>query len=102
MKKYLPLPAWFAALVAASVPTTAQPPAAGLAPASSALLAVQPADPFAAVFYRQALISRGWLSPAPADTDRIFGAMINDVITGRVSLTEALTSAENALTAALK
>jgi multiple sugar transport system substrate-binding protein len=94
----------YGAAIALVDPTamTALATSLSLAPARSSLLASAPADPFDAVFYNQALISSGWLSPAPADTDRIFGAMITDVITGRVSLTQAIVSAENALTAALQ
>jgi multiple sugar transport system substrate-binding protein len=76
--------------------------ATGLAPAGLSLLAKAPADPFSAVFYKQALIGSGWLSPAPATTDQIFSAMISGVITGRVSLTQAVSAAERALGAALQ
>ncbi|MEJ0053413.1 MAG: extracellular solute-binding protein [bacterium] len=94
----------YSAAVALADPAvmTALAGATGLAPARLSLLGTEPADPFASVFYREALISRGWLSPAPEDTDRIFGAMIMDVITGRVSLSEALVSAERALTQAIQ
>lgn len=73
----------------------------GLAPASRGALAVLPDDSVGAVAYTSALYTRGWLSPAPVDTDRIFSGMISDVITGRSELETALSSAESALRALL-
>lgn len=75
----------------------------GLAPATRAAIAAPPAgDPIAAVAASSALYVRGWLSPAPASTDQVFGAMINDVITGRLVLENAITTAERSLGALLE
>ncbi|MCR4333904.1 MAG: extracellular solute-binding protein [Patescibacteria group bacterium] len=76
--------------------------ATGLAPVTLTQLATVPVDPVAVVAYSEALYTRGWLSPAPADTDRIFSGMITDVISGRSSLDSALVSTERTLSASLQ
>jgi len=74
----------------------------GLAPAVLNLLASAPPDPIAAVTYAEALYSKGWMSPAASDVDRVFSGMIGNVITGRSPLTAALASAEQSLNALLQ
>lgn len=73
--------------------------ATGLAPASRAALAAIPGDPTASVAYASALYARGWLSPAPLDTDTVFSGMITGVTSGRTTLDFALSSAQSALNA---
>ncbi len=72
---------------------TAAAAATGLAPATLSELTTLPTDPTVAVAYAEALYAKGWLSPAPADTDSVFSRMINDVISGRSTLAVALASA---------
>jgi len=74
----------------------------GLAPATLSQLSAAPADPVAAVAYSEALYARGWLSPSAASTDQVFSGMIGDVISGRLSIDAALSTAEQSLTAALQ
>ncbi len=74
----------------------------GLAPANLTVLTTAPADPIATVAYAEALYTRGWLSPAPSDTDAVFSSMINSVVSGRLTLEAALGFAERALSALLK
>jgi len=75
----------------------------GLAPVNLNVLGgVAPIDPIAVVAYDEALYTYGWLSPAPTDTDAIFSGMINNVISGRLTLEVALSSAESALNALLQ
>jgi len=74
----------------------------GLAPATLNQLATAPADTVAAVAYTEALYTRGWLSPSPQNTDRVFSGMIGNVVSGRSSLDNALISAEQSLTALLQ
>lgn len=76
--------------------------ATGLAPANMSVLATAPADPISAVAYTEALYTRGWLSPAPADTDAVFSGMIGNVVSGRLTLEAALSSAERSLSALLQ
>lgn len=77
--------------------------ATGLAPASlNDLAEAPPADPVAAIAYAEALTVGGWLSPAPADADRVFSGMIRDVISGHSTLDTALSDAARSLTALLQ
>lgn len=72
--------------------------ATGLAPATLSTLSNPPQqDPVATLAYQSALYASGWLSPTPANTDSVFGSMINNVITGRSDQATALTSAEATL-----
>lgn len=91
-----------AALLSNSAEQSVAAGATGLAPVSLNVLAVAPADPVAAIAYKEALYTSGWLSPTPADTDAVFSGMINNVISGRLTLEAALGSAERALTALLQ
>jgi len=74
----------------------------GLAPVNLNVLATAPIDPAAAIAYAEALYTRGWLSPAPEDTDAVFSSMIGNVISGRLTLEAALATAQNALSALLQ
>ncbi|MDP2665420.1 MAG: extracellular solute-binding protein [bacterium] len=74
----------------------------GLAPATLTLLSTVPADPISTIAYAEALYTRGWLSPAPGNTDSVFSGMIGNVISGRSSLDTALVSAEQSLSALLQ
>jgi multiple sugar transport system substrate-binding protein len=81
------------------LPTTAQ--ALSMAPANRSLLTPSASDQYAPVFYPEALISAGWLSPAPATTDSIFSVMISNITTGRYLAGPALSASNQALDAAL-
>lgn len=74
----------------------------GMVPARSALLIPTKDDLFEPVYFPEALVARGWLSPAPTDTDRIFATMVGNVISGRESVRSALYTADTALDAALR
>lgn len=91
-----------AALLTNSAEQIAAAAATGLAPATLNQLAQAPADPVAAVAYFGALYTKGWLSPAPADTDSVFSGMIGSVISGRSSPNTALVSAEQSLSSFLQ
>lgn len=92
-----------AVLLTGSPEQTGAAAATGLAPASVNELAnMSPTDSVAAVAYAEALYAEGWLSPAPADTDRIFSGMIVDVISGRSEIEEALGTAARSLSALLQ
>jgi len=73
----------------------------GMAPAQRSLLTNNPADPFTAVYYPEALNAAGWLSPAPSATDSVFAAMISNITTGRYDAPQALSAADQSLNAAL-
>lgn len=74
----------------------------GMAPARRASLTAAADDRYGAVYYPEALVARGWLSPAPGTTDAIFSAMMSDITTGRRSVEQAVSVASQAITAALQ
>ena len=81
------------------LPTLAR--SAGMAPAARTLLMPSNEDLYEPVYYPQALIAKGWLSPPPSTLDAIFAAMIGNVNSGRMNVEEALDTADQALTQAL-
>jgi hypothetical protein len=72
-----------------------------MAPSQNALLSTSPADSYSPVYYPEALIAQGWLSPSPAATDLIFSSMITSITSGQYQSKDALDAADQALTAAL-
>lgn len=75
--------------------------ALSMAPAMRIALTPDPSDRYAAVYYPEAMVARGWLSPAPATTDGIFSGMITNVTSGRMSALQAVRAAHESLEAAL-
>ncbi|HEY0948161.1 MAG TPA: ABC transporter substrate-binding protein [Candidatus Paceibacterota bacterium] len=71
----------------------------GMAPAVRAALAPSKDDLYEPVFYPEALVARGWLSPAPTDTDTIFATMIRNVASGRESVNNAISTASQSINA---
>jgi ABC-type glycerol-3-phosphate transport system substrate-binding protein len=74
----------------------------GLSSVNLNVLSTAPVDPVATVAYGEALYTHGWMSPTSSDTDAVFSSMINNVISGRMTLEAALGGAERALTALLQ
>lgn len=72
-----------------------------MAPATRSNLAKGAANKYTAVFYPEALSAKGWLSPAPAITDRIFSTMIRSITSGRARVSEALGTASQAIDSSL-
>lgn len=70
----------------------------GLPPVRRDLFAVRPTAAEQVVFYNSALIARAWHDPSPAETNTLFMAMIEDITTGRLKMTEALVVAQNNMT----
>ncbi|CAN5703529.1 hypothetical protein BH11PAT2_BH11PAT2_05750 [soil metagenome] len=73
--------------------------ALSMAPALRASLTPSATDRFQPVYYPQALVAKGWLSPLPNVTDQIFSTMIGDITSGRKDTTQALTAADQAINA---
>ena len=73
----------------------------GVPPAQRSLLAKPPrdADVFTPVFYGSALIARSWLDPRPDETERIFSAMVSNVLSGRSTISSAVAKAEEDIAA---
>jgi ABC-type glycerol-3-phosphate transport system substrate-binding protein len=76
--------------------------ALSMAPAQRALLIPEQGSIFEPVFYPQALMARGWLSPSPRDTDALFATMISSITSGRQDPTSAITTLDQAITAGLR
>lgn len=72
-----------------------------MAPATKAGLVPAADNRFEPVFFGEALIARGWLSPSPSVTDSIFAAMIGNITSGRSLARDALVTAEQAINAAI-
>lgn len=92
-----------AVLFAGSSAQIASAESTGLAPATLDELAkAPPKNPVAAVAYSSALYSKGWLSPSAVATDQVFSGMIENVISGRLSLEVALAQTASSLSALLQ
>lgn len=75
--------------------------ALSMVPAARAALLPSREDRFQPVYFPEALVARGWLSPSPSVTDDIFGSMIRDITSGRRDVGQSLTAAGQALNSAL-
>lgn len=73
-----------------------------MAPAQRQLLVPASGDLYEPVYFPQALVSRGWLSPAPLKTDTLFATMVSSVTSGRQSVSDALNTLDQALSASFK
>lgn len=76
--------------------------ALSMAPAARAALTPSADDLYEPVYYPEALVARGWLSPAPLETDRIFATMITNVTSGRETGSAAISIVNQSLNAAFK
>lgn len=72
----------------------------GMAPAHRSALKPETDDLYEPVYYPEALVSKGWLSPAPRTTDTVFSTMIGNITSGRKDARDALFTADQALDAA--
>ena len=75
--------------------------AMSLPPADRSLLANKPETTYAPVFYRAALFTYPWLDPNSTETTNRFNSMINDVYTGRLTPTDALSKLQREINAIL-
>ncbi|MES2225939.1 MAG: extracellular solute-binding protein [Patescibacteria group bacterium] len=71
----------------------------GMAPALRSSLTPSTNDRYQPVFFPQALIARGWLSPSPSVTDQIFSTMIGSITSGRAAVHQAFDTADQAIEA---
>lgn len=68
-----------------------------LPPVRRDLLSVRPSDAVSSVLYDSALIARAWPDPSPSETNQIFSNMIDDVVSNRFKISQALGTAQSAL-----
>lgn len=69
----------------------------GLPPVRRDLITNTPSDPVRAVFYDSALWARAWLDPDPVQTDTIFQTMIENITSGRESVSGSVQQASTRL-----
>lgn len=74
----------------------------GLPPLRRDLLSVVASDPNSAVYNRAVIALRTWPDPDPVASDAIFGTMIQSMLTGQVSATQAVMRATSELEALIK
>ncbi|MGI9118169.1 MAG: ABC transporter substrate-binding protein [Minisyncoccia bacterium] len=72
-----------------------------LPPANRDLLSLKPETTYAPVFYKSALFTHGWLDPNSSETKNRFASMVSDVVSGRLSESDALNKLERELNAIL-
>lgn len=65
-----------------------------LPPATRALLATKPSDPYLFTFFNSAITTRTWLDPHSASTDTIFNELIDNIISNRLSVSDAINKAQ--------
>ena len=68
-----------------------------LPPASRALLSVKPEDPYLYTFFNSALISRSWADPDKIKSNNIFQELIENILSNRLSINEAISKAQGQL-----
>jgi len=67
------------------------------APARRDLIAAGVSDPAQDIFYNSALIARGWIDPNSSETNTIFQSMVEDISTGRLSVSDSVQKANGEL-----
>jgi ABC-type glycerol-3-phosphate transport system substrate-binding protein len=70
--------------------------------ASRSLLNEKPTDPYLSTFYNSAIISRSWLDPERESTDAIFKELIENSLSNKLSVTEAINKAYNQMSLIVK
>lgn len=66
-----------------------------LPPASRALLTDRPTDPYLFTFFNSAVITRTWQDPDTKGTDAIFAELIQNILSSKLSLGDAINKAQN-------
>lgn len=70
---------------------------AGLPPVRRDLLGLGSSDPVQTIFYSSALISRAWQDPSSVETDQLLQSMIDDIGSGRLKVSQALSVAQSSI-----
>lgn len=71
--------------------------ALSLPPVQKALLADKPADPYLFAFFNSAIISRTWPDPDTIASDSIFNELINNILSNKLSISDAIGKAQGRL-----
>ncbi len=70
---------------------------ASLPPASRALLAEKPENPYLFSFFDSAVVSKSWIDPDNIKSDLIFKELIDNILSNRLSLGQAVIKAQGQL-----
>lgn len=68
-----------------------------LPPVRRDLIANRPSSAVSATFYDSAIIARAWRDPSPSETDKLFRAMIESIVSGRTQVSEALVTVQGGI-----
>ncbi len=71
--------------------------AVSLPPASRTLVANRPKDPYLFTFFDSAVITRSWLDPNTKATDAVFGELVQNVVSNKLSSTDAISKTNSQL-----
>ncbi len=71
--------------------------ALSLPPASKALLKDKPENPYIFTFFNSSIITRTWLDPDKQKSDTVFNELIQNIISNRLSVSDAVTKAHGQL-----
>ncbi len=76
--------------------------ALNLPPVRRDLLSTKPATSYSTVFYNSALIARAWLDPDTTATTSFFAGMVNAIVSGASSISQAVTKASDEIDLSLR
>lgn len=62
-------------------------------PARRDIISAGVSDPAKTIFYNSALIAKGWIDPSSSMTDNIFQTMVEDISTGKLSVSDSVQKA---------
>lgn len=68
-----------------------------LPPVRRDLLAQKPGDSYLNIFFGSALMARGWLDPGASATEAIFAELIDNVVSGRLRVSESVMNASGSM-----
>jgi len=66
-----------------------------LPPALRTLLSDKPTDPYMFTFFNSAIITRSWLDPNSAGSDAIFAELIQNILSNKLSVSDAISKAQS-------
>ncbi len=76
--------------------------ALSLPPASRQILATNPTDPYLFTFFKSAIVSRSFADPDPNASDTIFSELIQNIISNKLSVEDAITKAQGEMQSIIK
>ncbi len=71
--------------------------ALSLPPARKDLLSIAPTDPYLSTFYGEAISARSWLDPDPKASNGVFRDLVNNVVSNKLKVGDAINKANGQL-----